>query len=157
QADLFRKGDNLVVSGALTGQNPNGRNGNLPADRSQEGDQVLGRIVYRLYSDEVSSFHIGASASHLLRIAASNNVPGLHAITLQDQPEIRVDGSRLVSTGPIPAKGGSLWGLESVGNVGSVYFQGEYYHFFVERDVDCPGCIVAANPDFSGWYVQASW
>src|SRR5262249_32222124 len=111
QADLFRKGDNLVVSGAFTGQNPNGKNGNLPADKSHEGEEILGRIAYRLWSDGVSSFHIGGSASHVLRIAESDSTPGSHTVTLQDRPEIRVDGSHLVSTGPIPAKGGSLWGL----------------------------------------------
>jgi phosphate-selective porin OprO/OprP len=157
QADLFRRGDNLVISGAFTGQNAGGKNGALPADSSHEGDQVLGRIVYRLWSDGVSSFHIGGSGSHLLRVGESNTVRGLHAVTLQDLPEIRVDGSRLVSTGPIAAKSGSLWGLESVANFRSVYFQGEYYHFNIERALHCLACVAAANPDFSGWYVQASW
>lgn len=156
-ADLFRHGDNLVVSGAFTGQNAGGKNGALPADRSHEGDEILGRIAYRLWSDGVSSFHLGGSASRLLRVGESDRDPGLRAVTLQDQPEIRVDGSRLVSTGPVPAKGGSLWGLESVANFRSIYFQGEYYHFNIERDLRCSGCIAAPNPDFSGWYVQASW
>ena len=157
QADLFRSGDNLVISGAFTGQNATGKNGALPADTSHEGDQILGRLVYRLWSDGISNFHIGGSASHLLRVGKSLTSPGSHAITLQDQPEIRVDGRRLVSTGPILARGGSLWGLESVGNIKSVYFQGEYYRFNIDRDLRCLACIVAPNPDFSGWYMQASW
>ncbi len=157
QADIFRHGDNLVISGAFTGQNPNGRNGAVPADASHEGEEVLGRIAYRLWSDGISNVHIGASAARLLRIAENNAAPGVHAVTLQDMPEIRVDGDRLISTGPIPAKGGALWGLESVANIGSVYLQGEYYRFGFERDVHCSTCVAAANPEFSGWYVQASW
>ena len=157
QADIFRRGDNLIISGAFTGQNATGKNGALPADIIHEGDAILGRIVYRLWSDETSTLHIGGSASHLVRIAESETTPGLRAINLQDAPEIRVDGSRLVSTGPIAAKGGSLWGLESVGNVGSIYIQGEYYRFNIDRDLSCFGCVTAANPEFSGWYVQASW
>jgi phosphate-selective porin OprO/OprP len=92
-----------------------------------------------------------------LRVGENNTVRGLRAVTLQDLPEIRVDGSRLVSTGPIAAKAGSLWGVESVANFRSIYFQGEYYHFNIDRDLRCLTCITAANPDFSGWYVQASW
>jgi len=34
QADIFRGGDNLAISGAFTGHNASGENGNLPADRS---------------------------------------------------------------------------------------------------------------------------
>ena len=157
QAGVFRRGDNLVISGAFTGHNASGENGNLPADRSHEGDEILGRIAYRLWSDGISSLQIGGSASRLLRVGESSTTPGLHAVTLEDRPELRVDGNRLVSTGSIPAKGGSLWGLESVGNVGSVYFQGEYYHFNIDRELACDGCVAAPNPEFSGWYVQASW
>ena len=55
QTDIFRAGDNLVLSGALTGQNPAGNSGALPANTAQEGTQILGRAVYRVWSDGVSN------------------------------------------------------------------------------------------------------
>ena len=153
---LFRPGDFLVVSGAFTGQNSSGNNAALPDAIRREGTQVLGRIAYRLWSDGLSSIQVGGSASDLLTVA-ENGVGGTHTVTLREQPEIRVDGSRLVSTGAIPEKGGALWGLEMAANVRNVYFSSEYYQFGVNRDTSCGGCIVAADPSFSGWYVQSSW
>ena len=135
QGSIFRPGDNLVISGAFTGHNGSGRNGHLAADRSHEGNEVLGRIAYRLWSDESSSLQLGASASRLLKVAENKDTPGLRAVTLQDFPELRVDGN----------------------NLGSVYFQGEYYRFTIDRDLGCAGCVAAPNPAFFGWYVQASW
>ena len=78
-------------------------------------------------------------------------------MTLQDYPEIRVDGERLVSTGEISARGGSLWGLEAVANIRNVYISGEFYEFGVDRSPSCTGCAVLGDPRFSGWYVTAAW
>jgi phosphate-selective porin OprO/OprP len=78
-------------------------------------------------------------------------------MTLQDYPEIRVDGHHLVSTGDILARGGSLWGLEAVANIQDVYVSGEFYRFTIDRDANCAGCTASGNPEFSGWYVTAAW
>lgn len=61
QADLFRPGDNLVVSGAFTGQQP-GANPATPTNTTDEGTQILGRIAYRLWSDGFSNVQIGGSS-----------------------------------------------------------------------------------------------
>ena len=157
QSGVFHAGDNLVVTGALTGQNPSGKNGALPGNSTHEGTQILGRIAYRLWSNGVSNIQIGGSASRLLKVAENAASGGAHVLTLEDQPEIRVDGNRLVSTGAIPAKGGALWGLEGAGNIRNFAISGEYYNFGIDRDTGCTGCIAAGDPAFSGWYVQASW
>ena len=157
QLGILRSGDNLVVSGAFTGQNPSSDNTVFPANATYEGTHILGRIAYRLWSDGVTSLQIGGSASRILTVAASAAGGGARTITLQDQPEIRVDGDRLVSTGGIPANGGSLWGFESVANIRNFYIASEYYKFGIVRDTRCAGCIIAGDPEFSGWYVQASW
>ena len=81
----------------------------------------------------------------------------MRAVAFQEQPEIRVDGERLVNTGAIPAKGGTLLGLEAAGNRRNVYVAGEFFHYALERDSGCGVCVSAPNPNFSGWYLMASW
>ena len=160
QADLFTPGDNLVVSGAFTGQQP-GANPATPSNVTDEGTQVLGRIAYRLWSDGFSNVQLGGSGSYITNLTGAATPGGPRTITLQDRPEVRVDGNRLVSTGAINAKGGSMWGLEAAGNWMNFYLAGEYMRYTVDRDVNCTGCSISGgnpgNPEFSGWYVEGSW
>ena len=118
---------------------------------------ILGRLVYRPWSDGLSNVQFGGSAARLLQVADNAMVSGVRAVSLQEQPELRVDGSRLVSTGSIRAKSGTLWGLEAAANFKNVYVAGEFYKYAIERDTHCSGCIAAGDPDFSGWYLMASW
>lgn len=131
---IIHAGDNLVVSAAFTGRS---------ADGGNRGTHILGRLAYRLWSDDFSSLQIGGSAARIL------DTQNTHALVLEDAPEIRVDETALVGTGPMPARGGTLWGLESAATIGNFYFAGEYYGFGSEG--------VGAAPHFSGWYLQGSW
>jgi len=157
QADLFRAGDNLIVSGAYTGQMATAPNGS-PTNTADEGTQILGRVAYRIWSDGFSNIQIGGSGSHIVNLTGAATPGGARTITLQDRPEIRVDGNRLVSTGAIPATGGNMWGLETAANIRNFYLSSEYLQYEVDRNTTCgTGCVVAANPTFHGWYVQGSW
>jgi phosphate-selective porin OprO/OprP len=153
---LYR-GDNLVVSGALTGEHSVSNNTVFPSNATFEGTQIFGRIAYRLPFGDFDGIQIGGSASRILSVAESPAVDGARTLTLQDFPEIRIDGNHLVSTGPVPARDGSLWGMEAAANIGSVHVSGEFYDFKVDRDSDCAGCTGLGDPEFSGWYVAASW
>ena len=155
--DNLHPGDNLVVSGALTGQNHVSNNTAFPSNATFEGTQILGRIAYRLPIGDFDGIQVGANASRILSVAESAAADGVRTMTLQDFPEIRVDGNPLVSTGRVPAKGGSLWGMEAAGNIRSVYISGEFYEFVVDRASNCAGCAGLGDPRFSGWYVTASW
>jgi len=165
QADIFRPGDNLLVSGAFTGQQPSGNNPAVPTNTTDEGTQILGRAAYRVWSDGFSNVQFGGSGSNILNVTGAATPGAARLIALQDRPELRVDGNRLVSTGGMPSRGGWLWGLDAEMNIRNFYLAGEYYHFGIERDTTCtsggggPGgaCIVAGDPEFSGWYVAASW
>lgn len=157
QASLLRPGDNLVVSAAFTGHVASKRDAAIQTDANSDGSHILGRIAYRLWSDGVSNIQLGASLSRVLTIGGSAGPGEARSLRLQEQPEIRIDGNALVDTGPIPAKGGALWGLEAVANLRSVYFAAEYYELGIERDTSCTGCPIASDPEFSGWYVEASW
>ena len=155
--DTLRLGDNLLVSGALTGQNSVSNNTVFPSNATFEGTKIFGRIAYRLPLGDFDGIQVGGSASRILSVGGSGAADGARIVTLQDYPEIRVDGHYLVSTGEISAKGGSLLGLEAVGNIRDVYVSGEFYEFGVDRAPNCVGCVVLGDPSFSGWYVTASW
>jgi phosphate-selective porin OprO/OprP len=148
--NMIRPGDNFVVSGAVTGWEPrNSQPGSKePIDRPAE---LLGRAAYRVWSDGISNLQFGGSAASLLTHAG--------AITLQDRPEIRVDGHILASTGAIQARGGSLWGLDWEMNLRNFYLSGEYDRFMVQQDTACGAGVAcpSGDPEFSGWNIAASW
>jgi len=155
--DVLQRGDNFVVSGSLTGEHYVPNNAVFPNNTTFEGKQIFGRVAYRLPIGDLDGIQVGAGASHILSVPKSALAGGARVITLQDFPEIRVDGNHFVSTGLVPAKGGTLWGLEAAANFRSVYLSGEFYDFLVDRDADCAGCAGLGDPKFSGWYVAAAW
>lgn len=176
QADIFRPGDNLVVSAAYTGQ-PTTAPAGTPTNTTDEGTQIVSRVAYRLWSDGFSNLQIGGNFAHIFNLTGAAAPGGVRTIALQDRPEIRVDGNRLVSTAAstilgastvatnIPEKGGGLWGLEGGGNWRNFFLYGEYMQFGVDRDVGCAGCtpfggtagVNPGDPKFTGWYVEGSW
>jgi len=92
------------------------------------------------------------SRAHVLHIGASF----MQLSTDQDaqfraQPESKKTDIRLVDTGVFPDVGtGSALGLELAGAKGPVTFRSEFYRADWSRDDD-------SNPQFSGWYAEASW
>jgi phosphate-selective porin OprO/OprP len=143
--DLFRGGDNLLISTAFTGE----RIAAIKTD--DEGSQLTGRIAYRFHSDERSNFQVGFDAARIL-----NKPNGL--LSFGDRPETRVDGTQLVGFGfpglqtAVPAKTGWLYGIEGAMNYGPLYVAGEYYRYGLDRTDPA-----LTDPEFGGWYVQASY
>ena len=145
RADLFKGGDNLLISTALTGE----RIAAVKTD--DEGSQLTGRVAYRFHSDERSNYQIGFDVARIL-----NKPNGL--LSFSDRPETRVDGTQLVGFGTgglaaaVPAKTAWLYGIEGAMNIGSFYAGGEYYRYGMDRTAPS-----LKDPEFSGWYVQASY
>ena len=145
RADLFKGGDNLLISTALTGE----RIAAIKTD--DEGAQLTGRVAYRFHSDERSNYQIGFDAARIL-----NKPNGL--LSFSDRPETRVDGQQLVGfgatglTAAVPAKTAWLYGVEGAMNIGSFYLGGEYYRYGLNRTDPA-----LKDPEFSGWYLQASY
>ena len=154
QADLLTPGDNLVLSGAFAGQQTTNGTSNNAGD---EGTQALGRLAYRVWSDGFSNVQLGTSAADIINAPSSGLPNAPHTLTFQDRPEIRIDGNRLVSTGAINARSGWLYGFDAAANIQNFYIAGEYYKFGADRDTTCTPCGGGDDPDFSGWYVAASW
>ena len=97
QADFFKPGDNLVISTAFTGQ-PTTAPAGAPTNTTDEGTQLVGRTAYRFWSDGFSNFQVGANFANIFNVTGTATPGGIRTIPLQDRPEIRVDGTRLVST-----------------------------------------------------------
>jgi phosphate-selective porin OprO/OprP len=145
QADLFHSGDNLLVSGAFTGGTSGSSTGH--GTGGDEQTQVLGRAAYRLWSDGTSNIQVGGSGAAIL-----HRSPTSSGLTLSDRPEIRVDGTSLVSAAVPNVHDGNMWAVDGGANIKNFYVSGEYHHYKLDRtEVGIP------DPDFSGWYVEGTW
>jgi phosphate-selective porin OprO/OprP len=78
-----------------------------------------------------------------------------NTITLQDRPEIRVDGQRLIGTGGIIGKHAYMYAFDAGVNIDNFFLGGEWADFDVRRSAT--STLLADNPSFSGWYVEGSW
>lgn len=143
KVDFLHPGDNVVLSGAFTGAKTGSSTGHGAG--GDEQSQALGRFAYRLWSDGTSNVQIGGSASRLLHLS-----PTTASVTLEDRPEIRIDGTRLVSTGAITSREGSnMWGVDAEFNIDRFFMAGEYMRYTLRR----PGL---PNAKFDAWYVEGS-
>lgn len=125
-----------------------------------ESSNLVGRAAYLYAPNPDTNIHFGASGTKVFHFtqAAVAIPPAAQAsptFTLQDRPELRVDGTRLISTGAIPVEGGHVYGPEFGANWKNLYLQGEYYRYRLDRDSN--GAAGLSDFDFDGWYVQGSW
>src|SRR5258707_15506013 len=85
--DSLRPGDNLLVSGALTGQNSFSNNTAFPSNATFDGTKIFGRIAYRLPLGDFDGIQIGGSASRIVSVGGDPAAGGAHSVTLQDIPK----------------------------------------------------------------------
>lgn len=160
EATYLKQGQSAdwMINVAYTTSTIGARNAN-----ADDRDHLLGRVAARVYKDSDWDVHLGANAATILSMGGvdrTSNAPLLAArnLNFRDRPELRVAGERLVATGNIPAESAWMWGLEAGLRYKSFYASGEYFQWGVERDHTCSGCnTVAPDPDFSGYYVMASY
>jgi phosphate-selective porin OprO/OprP len=100
------------------------------------------------------NLHAGASTTYVLHPgdAGIDSAGVRQGIRLRNQPELRVDSTRLIDTGAIDADHGRATGVELAGNWHNVVVQGEYFRYGVSRRN-----ATLADPHFSGFYLQAGW
>ncbi len=166
KTDTLWAGDNITAtatfSGQKTGSSANHGNG------GDENTQILGRVTDRLWTNGFSNIQIGFSGAKVLNSGSLSGAGGgSQAINLQDRPEVRVDGTRLISTGGIASKTADMFAVDLGGNIDNFFLGGEYAQFTLDRQ--CGSIAAAANavcarstavidhPTFSGWYAEASW
>jgi phosphate-selective porin OprO/OprP len=112
------------------------------------------RATYQVLQDPDYTLHVGVAVDELFK--APNAGPGTaNAISLSDQPELRVDTTTFANTGTLgtvanPVTGAQIYDLELAGNYQNFFFQGEYFHY----DIDRRGLQTA---EFDGGYGEAAW
>ena len=120
-----------------------------------EEQNLVGRAAYRFILGDDVNLAVGADSTYVIKpadLAAGNDAS--EAVRLRERPELNVDdqGIRLIDTGSVNANHLWTWGLEATGNWHSLYGQGGFFHFDVDRRDSS-----LSNPNFDGWYAQASW
>jgi phosphate-selective porin OprO/OprP len=124
------------------------------------GEQLgfIGRLAARPYHDEDWNLHAGFSGQAVFHPNVNaNGTPGVSRTTLTfgDFPELRIDFNQLVDTGPLSARGASVYGGELGVNWRNFLVQGEYYQIGVTQS-KLPG-VPSPRLGFNGGYVEGSW
>jgi len=117
---------------------------------------LVSRAAFLALTAEDYNVHVGAGGTWQLHPpdTGSGTTPR-HPVRFRDRPELRVDSTRLIDTGPIDADSSYTTGLELAGNWRNLYLQGEYFWYGIERR-DPPGTNLD-DPRFDAFYVQGGW
>jgi len=122
------------------------------AEFDQQSGYAL-RVAFNPIKGADYDVHVGANLQSILNPADTTGGPvSARAVRLQERPELRVSGLRLVDTGAINSDGLKAYGLEGGASFKNFYAAGEWYKIDVNRQG-----ISAFDPSFSGWYVQGAW
>ena len=160
-AQAFAYGDRYLASVAVTGRVVGVVNSAATGVNQTYGDQLayVGRLAGTPLRGDDWRLHLGVHAQYISHPADVSGPPngGANPLTrftvgLSDQPELRVDGTKLINTGNVDARHASNVGLEAAAQWRGLLLQSEYDHFEIDR--------VAANvsnPHFDGWYLEGSW
>ena len=141
-------GERWILSGAITGAKA--------GDGQTFDEQVgyLGRLAGTPFRGQDWLIHVGTNASVVATPAQTTALSGAYPITIQDRPELRVDGQSLIGTGAIDAKGARHYGLELAAQKKNLLIQGEYFDYKIDRRNPAAG---VSDPKFTGWYVEGGW
>jgi len=140
-------GERWIISGAVTGA----KAGDSATFDEQLG--YVGRVAFVPFKGSGWLTHVGVNASRVVQ-PAQTAVAGAYPITVEDRPELRTDGTRLVSSGAIDSSGARHFGLELAAQKQNFLIQGEYFDIALDRR-NKPANIT--DPKFSGWYVEGGW
>lgn len=164
--NAFLPGDNFIWTAAYTGQKTTAPGGTAAGhgNTGDEGTQFLSHLSYRFWSNGPSNALIGADYGTVLYAGGNGG-----SITFQDRPEIRTDGTRLISTGSfggVPAAGckaqtatyschATMFSGHIAGNYENFYLGGEYAYFRADRYNNTLKAY--DHPNFSGYTIEGSW
>ncbi len=131
--------------------------GALLAPSSSQG-AFVGRVAFFPFYNPDTNFnvHLGGNYTDVFapqRGTSSSSVTTT-GITFSDRPELRVDNFTLLNTGAINANSAYSAGVEAAVSWGPVLVQGENFWYGTSRHAPAAG---VTNPNFSGWYLDASW
>lgn len=142
-------GDRYWIGGYLTGP-ASGDSHTLTGERFG----AFERVAVQALKGPDYTLHLGVGFDQLIR--APNNGNGTpNVLTLNDQPELRIDPTTLLNTGTIgtaanPVTGGYVLDFETAATFRNFFWQGEYYLYQVDRQG-------IPNANFEGGYGELSW
>ena len=126
---------------------------NLNPNGASEQFGTFARATAQVVNAKDYSFHIGGSAQFLID-PSRNQVTGTQTLTLNDRPELRIDPTSVISTGALQGvSGAQVYSAEAAGTYGPLFFQGEYFHYNVDRNA----VVGLSSVQFDGGYAQASY
>lgn len=112
------------------------------------------RVAVQALKGSDYSLHLGVGVDELLR-APNSGVGTAYAISLSDQPELRIDPTTFLNTGALgtlanPVTGAYVVDVETAATWRNLFWQGEYYHYQIDRQG-------LGTNRFDGAYGQVSW
>lgn len=108
-----------------------------------EGYGIAARATFAPVAREGAVLHVGASGHH-------KKITDDQSLRVQQRPEVRIFGQRLLDTGAIPAEATTAAGVELLGIWGPFTVQSEYMRNWADyRQIE--------TLSYDGGYVQASW
>ena len=160
-AAVFVGGDHWLASGAVTGRTVGVINtGTAAAVAQTYSDQLgfVGRLAATPLHGKDWLVHVGVHGSYVSRpadasgpTAAGPTALASEVVAFSNTPELRVDATKFINTGNIPAKRADTIGAEFAVQKQNLLLQAEYEDFGVDRSDGL------ANPDFHGFYVSGTW
>jgi phosphate-selective porin OprO/OprP len=152
--------DTFWVGGYVTGPTTGSIHSasSLTPNGSTEQYGAVVRAAGQLVSGKDYSLHIGGNAEWLIQ-PPRNLVTNAQTVAFSDRPELRIDPTTLINTNAIAnASGAQVYGVEAAATYRSLFFQGEYYWYNVDREASTGlPPIGAPSLQFDGGYAQASW
>jgi phosphate-selective porin OprO/OprP len=140
-------GERYLISVGVTGA----KAGDSATTDEQLG--YVGRVAFIPLKGYDWLVHVGANASKVVTPANTAATP-IYGITVTDRPELRVDGTQLISSGAIDSTGARHYGFELAAQKQNFFIQGEYFDIALDRRNPAAG---VTDPKFKAWYVEGSW
>jgi phosphate-selective porin OprO/OprP len=159
--EVWAAGDHWLASAAISGRVVGVVNtGTAAAVPQTFSDQLafVGRLAGTPFHGDDWLVHLGVHGSYVIRppdtsgpTAAGPTALTSSAISLSNTPELRVDATKFVNTGNIPARHADTVGAEFAVQKQNFLLQAEYENFGVDRSDG------QSSPNFNGFYVSGSW
>jgi phosphate-selective porin OprO/OprP len=143
----------------------------MTGDAAGKGDLIapgsgqeafVGRAAVAPFYDPDTNFniHLGGNFTDIISPQKATSWNGTknttaESVTLSDRPELRVDNITFLNTGAITATSAQAYGLEGAASWGPLMAEGEYFWYDITRAPVAKSTLT--NPNFSGWYGEASW
>jgi phosphate-selective porin OprO/OprP len=158
---VFGYGDRWFASTAVTGRQIGVLStANASPTPVSYGDQLgfTGRLAFVPFEGSDWGIHVGVHGSYLDHppnttgpTTLGPTAPNSLVVALNDTPELRVDSTKLINTGNIPASHAATVGTEFAARYRNFFLQSEFERMIVDRT------DISSNPTFNGWYVEGTW